>query len=183
MNTVNCTHCGAENNSNSKYCFRCGYELPKIESPIIDKPELQKVALTKKRRPLSVLIGSFAFLSVYLLVQQLFLKPSFDKEMMKAASELNKSCPIMVDRETRLDNAIALPNNIFQYNYTLVNFEKSMLNADTIKNRMEPGLINNVKSNPDLKTYRNNNSTLAYNYRDKNGEFVLKISITPEMYK
>jgi zinc-ribbon domain len=182
MNTVNCSNCGAQNLSTSPFCFRCGHELPKTETPIIVKPSSQKVEPTKKRKPLGILIGSFGFLLAYVAVQ-LFFKPSFDKNMMKAASELNKSCPMMVDRETRLDNAIALPNNIFQYNYTLVNFDKSMLNADTIKNRLEPSLTNNVKSNPELKVYRDNHVTLAYNYRDKKGEFILKISITPEMYK
>ncbi|HMC85529.1 MAG TPA: zinc-ribbon domain-containing protein [Chitinophagaceae bacterium] len=183
MNTIYCSNCGAQNLATSPFCFRCGHELPKTEAPTIVKPEPQKVKPIKKRKPLGLLIGSFGFLFAYILIQQLFFKPSFDKNMMKAASELNKSCPIMVDRETRLDNAVALPNNILQYNYTLVNFEKSMIDADTLKNRIEPSLINNVKTNPDLKVYRNNQATLAYNYRDKNGVFILKISITPEMYK
>jgi hypothetical protein len=39
---------------------------------------------------------------------------------MAAANELNKSCLMMVDQDTRLDNAVALPENVFQYNYTLI---------------------------------------------------------------
>ena len=63
-----------------------------------------------------------------ILVQQFaFDKPTFDKVMMESASELNKSCLVMVDKDTRLDNVIALPDNIFQYNYTLVNIEKKTL--------------------------------------------------------
>jgi len=42
--------------------------------------------------------------------------------------------------------------------------------------------INNVKTNPDLKIYRDNKVTMAYNYKDKNGIFVLKISVTPGLY-
>ncbi len=89
----------------------------------------------------------------------------------------------MVDKETRLDNAIALPNNIFQYNYTLINIDKSQIDEATVKNAMTPGLINNVKTNPELRLYREHKTTLAYNYRDKNGSFILKISVTPDLYQ
>jgi hypothetical protein len=125
-----------------------------------------------------------AFAVAYFAVQQIFFKPpSFDKAMMSAASELNKTCPIMVDKDTRLDNAVALPNNVFQYNYSIINFDKSQVDEVTLRKAIEPGLVNNVKTNPELMVYREHKTTLAYNYRDKNGSFILKISVTPDMYK
>jgi hypothetical protein len=138
---------------------------------------------SKMKKTIGVITGIVVFGLVYFGVQHLFFKaPSFDKAMMEAASELNKTCPIMVDQDTRLDNAAALPGNTFQYNYTLVNLDKSEVNIDTVKKYIEPQIINNVKTNPDLKAYRDNKVTMAYNYRDKNGTFVLKISVTPDMY-
>jgi hypothetical protein len=138
---------------------------------------------SKAKKTIGAVVGIAAFALSYFAVQQVFFRPaSFDKTMMKVASELNKTCPVMIDKETRLDNAVALPDNIFQYNYTLVNFDKSQVNIDTVKKYVEPGLINNIKTNPDLKLYRDNKVTMAYYYRDKNGEFVLKISVTPDMY-
>ena len=89
----------------------------------------------------------------------------------------------MVDQYTRLDNALALPENIFQYNYTLVNITQSEINLDTVKKYIEPSIINNVKTSPDLKIYRDNKTTMIYNYRDKNGVFVFKLSVTPDMYE
>ena len=89
----------------------------------------------------------------------------------------------MVDQETRLDNAIALPENSLQYNYTLVNIESTEVNPDTVKKYIEPGIINLVKSSPDMKIYRDNKTTIIYNYRDKNGAFILKLAVTPEMYQ
>ncbi len=103
--------------------------------------------------------------------------------MMKAASEINESCPIMIDKDTRLDNTIALPDNIFQYNYTLVNLEKQEINVGELKNYIEPNVINNVKTSPDMKDYRENRTTMVYYYKDKNGEFVLKINVSPEKYE
>lgn len=136
-----------------------------------------------RNKIIGTVVGIVVFGLSYLAVQQLFFKPvSLDKAMMEAASELNKTCPIMVDQDTRLDNAVALPGNIFQYNYTLVNLYKSEVNIDTVKKYFEPGIINNVKTNPDLKVYRDNKVTMAYYYKDKNGEFVLRISVTPDMY-
>lgn len=102
---------------------------------------------------------------------------------MKSASEINKSCPIMVDQFTRLDNAIAMPDNVFQYNYTIVNHEKSEVNLDTAKKYILPRLVNNVKTSPEMKFARDNHLTMSYKYSDKNGVFVVKYTITPDMYK
>jgi len=76
----------------------------------------------------------------------------FDKAMAEAASELNEICPMMVDKETRLDNAVVLPGYIFQYNYTLVNLKKSDLDIEGFTNYLRPTIVNNVRTNPDLKS-------------------------------
>lgn len=89
----------------------------------------------------------------------------------------------MVDEETRLNNVVAMPNNIFQYNYTLVNYEKSEVDVEEFKSYITPNLVNNVKTNPDMKAYRDNDVTLAYNYKDKNGIYILKINVGPDLYK
>ena len=39
----------------------------------------------------------------------------------KLSDEINKTCPKMIDKETRLDNSVALSNRTIQYNYTLLN--------------------------------------------------------------
>ena len=122
-------------------------------------------------------------IGVYFLVQQIFSPPTFDKAMMQAASELNESCPIMVDRETRLDNAVAMPGKVFQYHYTLVNMLLADIDVATLTSNLTPQLINNVKTNPDLKAYRDNEVTMSYTYKDANGEFVAKISVTPQDYE
>ena len=103
--------------------------------------------------------------------------------MVEVASEINKSCPMMIDQVTRLDNAIALPGNSIQYNYTLINIEAADISADSLKKYMEPGIINGIKTNPDLKIYRDKKTTMVYNYRDKNGVFLMRFSVTPEMYE
>ena len=184
MNNVTCTNCGADNITNAKYCSKCGHTLPQniteIKTETVQPPTSEK----KSKKLIGLVVSAIAFGLSYWAVQQIFFKPpSFDKVMMTAASELNKTCPIMVDQYTRLDNALALPDNIFQYNYTLVNIAQSEVNLDTVKKYIEPGIINNVKTNPDMKIYRDNKTTFVYYYKDKNGVFVLKFSVTPDMYE
>ncbi len=137
-----------------------------------------------KKKVIGMITGATAFLIAYFAVQQVFFKsPTFDKQMMQIASELNKSCPIMVDAETQLDNAVALPDNIFQYNYTLVSMERVTVEISELENYLQPIILNNIKTNPDLKTFRDNDVIMAYNYKDKNGEHLFKLTFKPENYK
>ena len=135
------------------------------------------------KKTIGTAVGLAVGLIVAFLVKQfLFTPPSFDKAMMQAASEINESCPIMVDQETRLDNAIAFPENILQYNYTLVNLIKDSIDLKAFEDYMQPMILNNVKTNPDLKIYRDNKTTMAYSYKDMEGVFITKISITADQY-
>ena len=137
-----------------------------------------------KKKVIGMIVGAAAFLIAYFAVQQVFFKPpTFDKQMMQIASELNKSCPIMVDAETQLDNAVALPDNTFQYNYTLVNMERVTVDISELEHYLQPIILNNIKTNPDLKTFRDNDVIMAYNYKDRNGEYLFKLIFKPENYK
>ena len=179
-----CTTCNSENFINAKYCSRCGHSLlqsiPETTNEHIKQPTTEK----KSNKFIGIIAAIVAFVLSYWGVQQLFFKsPSLDKAIMMAASELNKTCPIMIDQDTRLDNAVALPDNAFQYNYTLINIERSQVNVDTLKKYIEPEIINSVKTSPDLKFYRDNKTTMVYYYRDRNGIFILKLYITPDKYE
>lgn len=183
METVTCSHCQTDNKITSKYCSACGYELPKPEPA--DNLLQEPVKTTgSRRKSVGIIGGILAAGLTYWGVNHFFFKsPSFDEVMMEVASELNKTCPVMVDQHTRLDNAIALPENSFQYNYTLVNLRKDEVNLDAVKENVEPGILNNIRTNPDMKIYRDNKTTLIYYYKDMNGEFVHKYSVTPAMYE
>jgi len=142
----------------------------------------------EEMRPKNKIIGAvigFAVIAIVSVLLKLFVfnTPAFDKAILKAVSELNKSCPIMVDQQTRLDNAIALPDKVLQYNYTLVNWYKDSIDLEAFEQYMKPMLISLVKTSPNLKIYRDHNATLSYSYKDKNGVFVDVIPITPDLYK
>lgn len=106
----------------------------------------------------------------------------FDRQLSKIAEEINKSCPIKIDNETRLDDVSAVPGNTLQSNYTLINMVKDSIDIVSAKENLEQNILNNAKTNPNMKTFRDFKTTLIYNYRDRHGDFVLKITITPEQY-
>lgn len=137
---------------------------------------------TKNKR-VQLIVGLIVGLVVAFAVQQYFTRKSLlDKQLMEMASELYKSFPMMLDRDTRIDNAVAMPNNVFQYTYSLVNMEKGEVETTALKNFLIPISTNNYKTHPDMKFLRDNNVTLKYYYRDKNGEYLFSFSIAPSQF-
>lgn len=110
-------------------------------------------------------------------------KDRFNKELTAAANEVNKSCPIMVDGETRLDNAMALPGNTFAYYYTLVNVEVGMLDTTQVKEILAPSIKAMIKTSPDMESMRKTGCNFKYTYRDKGGNYLFAINVTPADYQ
>lgn len=139
--------------------------------------------ITRSKAAFGILAFLVMFAVSYFSVRYFFFRqPGFEKQMHMAAEALNKSCPAMIDPETRLDNAVVLPGNIFQYNYTLINFAKEDMDLAELSQNMEPTIVNAVKTNPALTIYREHKTTMAYQYSDKNGVYLFTISVTPEKY-
>jgi hypothetical protein len=179
-----CNECGSENADNLKYCRDCGYELPKPQVEEIPTSVQKPVKKVDSKKLVGIIVGAISFFAAYFLVQQfLFKTPTLDKVMMNTASEINKSCPIMIDSDTRLDSTIALPSNVFQYNYTLVNMDNETVDMVALKDYLEPNIINHVRTNPDMKFQRDKKVTMNYYYKDKNGNHVFTISVTPKQYE
>jgi hypothetical protein len=108
---------------------------------------------------------------------------SIDKALMKMASEINKSCPFMVDENIRADNVTVLVDNTIQYNYTLINYLKEEVDINQLKSNLSSHLLNGIKTNPNLKIFRDNKVTMIYAYRDKVGVFLFSLEYKYEDYK
>ncbi|MDR3652006.1 MAG: zinc-ribbon domain-containing protein [Paludibacter sp.] len=181
-----CDKCGTDNTENARYCLNCGYELHRKIT--LENQEEQSIPKEQKgnKRQVTTVLGAIVGILFMFGIQQFFFKPQtakLDKLMMQFASEINKSCPIMIDSETRLDNAIALPNNVFLYNYSLVNIEKGKVDTMQIKNLLVPKIINFVKSSPQMKPIRDAKVTIDYYYKDKNGVYLFQVPITSQQYE
>ena len=126
------------------------------------------------------LILLFSFISLISFSQS---DEEIQSMLFKVSQKINESLPMTVDADTRIDSMISLSNRTIQYNYTLVNAEKEYFDTNIVDKEFYPTLLNDVKTNPGLKPFRDINVTLVYNYRDKNGKFVLKYTFPPEKYK
>lgn len=132
---------------------------------------------------LGSVVGIIFGVIIYQLINHfVFAPPTFDEQLMKISSEINKSCPFMVDQDTRLDNTMGGPGKSITYNYTLVNYLEADINSDELRKYITPQLINNIKTNDDMKTFRENKVSLKYNYKDKLGKPILSVTISPSDY-
>ena len=197
MDKVICTHCKTENSSKAKYCIECGFELPKIIKEVV--PEVQTTVKPKKKRKYVSLLVIISLIVITLSVLGYFTYQKLVENKVFAtienvintaknplqliANEMNKSCPMMVDEETRLDKVTLPSKTVFQYNYTLINYEKTEIDTVKIKSNLEQNIIRLIKTNPQMQYQRENNVTMNYIYNDKNGDYLMSIIITPELYK
>jgi hypothetical protein len=119
-----------------------------------------------------------------LAIQKVFFNgPASDKEVKKFVKVMNKTCPTMVDPETRLDKVLAFADNNLQFNYTLIHKLKDSIPIARLKSFMEPVIINKIKNSGSLMKLLDKKLTWIYSYNDKNGDFVFKVTYTPDQLK
>lgn len=139
---------------------------------------------SSKQRIFTLVAYAITFAITFFLVQYFFFQESTgDNFLLQAAKEVNKSSPLMVDNETRLDSASILPDNIFQYNYTLINALKEDVDTEQLKDFLEPQITRQIAKNEQLKMFRDREVTMAYRYNDRKGVFLFEIQVGPEKYR
>lgn len=141
--------------------------------------------MEKSKREKAIQAVSFVitFVIAFFAVQYFFFdNKNLEEQLTDAAKEVNNISPKMIDEYSRLDSASTVGDQIFKYHYTLVDMSKTEVNKDTVEKYIRPGIIENVKTSPELQDFRDNKITMSYNYYDKYGEFVLNIDVSPEMY-
>ena len=110
-------------------------------------------------------------------------KKAINKELTEMASNLNESAPVMLDDFTRFNNATVTSDNVFQYNYTVLNTQ----NPDSLIKEVESSLIKNIKlefnTNPQLLFFKENNISIDYVYNDENNQVIRRIQIDSSNYK
>jgi hypothetical protein len=132
-----------------------------------------------------MIIGGILLCCIILVSAKVFLfkTSSPDKDVLKFVKEMNKTCPTMVDAETRLDKISALADNSLQFDYTLIYRYRDSVAIGNLKQYMEPVILNKIKTSPALSRYLSKNLTWIYSYNDRNGDFIFKITYTPEQFK
>lgn len=131
----------------------------------------------------SILMFVIVFLITFAVAFYFFSSPDLGKRLQETANEVNRSAPVKIDQETRLDSATVKSDSIFEYNYTMVNRLKSEVNIPHFKEYSRANITKSVIESPDLENFRENKVTVDYRYYDKEGEFITNIMVTPEIYQ
>ncbi|MBL7725724.1 MAG: hypothetical protein JNK27_16385 [Chitinophagaceae bacterium] len=142
--------------------------------------ELVKQKSTGFRIVLGIII--FAFISAVLKIAFYKSPTTLNDDMIKTANEINSHAPFIVDSTTRLDRVEALPGNIFQYNYTLLNLDKSQIDTNLLRTSGHQSIIEQIKGDPKASIFKDNNIVIQAKYVDKEGKYVGTISIHPSEY-
>jgi hypothetical protein len=134
-------------------------------------------------KPLSIaLIGTM--LSTTLLMSCTSHEPPVQKSQVeRLAGSINAKCPFMLDEVTRMDSVNIFPDSTFQYNYTLVTQEKSNIDVEGLIRFIKPRILGSIVTSSNMKVQRDHHLTMVFHYRDRNGEFVTKITVEPEDYQ
>ncbi|WP_171609917.1 hypothetical protein [Limnovirga soli] len=159
------------------------FELGAIQKHVkfLRKETIMKLSINKKSYWATyglTIVSVVCFISL----PAIFNKPKLDDTYKLLVDEINKSCPKTVDSVTRLENSVVLPANKIQFNYSFINADKVNVDTTLSKDNMKPSLINYVKTSSTCKIYRDNNTTLFFNYQDRNGDYLFRIIVTPELY-
>jgi len=163
-----------------RYSWQNANENLSIQTPRKDKTNYKKTIIIT----ISVVVIIAGFM-IGLKMADIFYKSetSIDKQLMNTAKEINKSCPIYIDKDTRLDNTISGPGKTLAYNYTLVNLQVNEVDIEALKGYIRPRILNIIKTLPEMKDMRENGVTFIYRYSYKNSIYAFDLKITPNDYR
>jgi hypothetical protein len=144
--------------------------------------------MEEKQRKKKLLIRKIIQIVVVVVLisvaQYYFVKDkSVGKELTALVTKYNTACPIMISNDIRMDGVNSLPHNTIQYDFTLVHVQKESIDVEALKMEVEKEIMSSSKTNPSLEAFRDNSSTVIYNYKDSNEKELFKITLTPEMYQ
>ena len=105
---------------------------------------------------------------------------STEEKLAQTSKHLNARLPLNLDSNTRWDTTLPGPGNCLTYCYTLVNASKSDMDTNEFTARIKPKLSLNYRTSPDMKLFRQNRVTLRFTFKDKLGETVTTIEVSPD---
>ncbi len=122
------------------------------------------------------------FISV-LFIQCRSDKNTINRELTEMAADLNTFTPIMLDQYTRFDNATVDEDNVFRYNYTVLNSSNPDSLIEVVSISLKENIKNELSTNPQLFFFKKNNVIIEYVYKDENNQVIRLLQINPEDYQ
>jgi hypothetical protein len=138
----------------------------------------------QKKTGYYLILGIIIFAFITAVLKMAFHEPAttINDDLIKAANQINAHAPIIIDSTTRLDRVNALSGKVFQYNFTIVTFDRSEVDTNLLKTTARESMISKLKSNPQASLFRDNKVELQAKYVDKEGKDITSISVFPNEY-
>jgi hypothetical protein len=108
-------------------------------------------------------------------------KNPFTYQQLKySAAYVNKKMPgYNEDSSIRFDKIVVIPDDTVVFERTLLKNK----NWSVLKVKMEKEAIDSMRSGQSFKMFRENNVSIIFNFRDRQGNPVFSICVTPDKYK
>ena len=98
----------------------------------------------------------------------------------KAAKEVNRTAPIMVDNSTRLDKATVGPGAKATYHYTFPGYSSKELDSKWLVGKLRPGVLKNVCSNEKMKPSLEYGGLYVFSYSGNDGIEIVSFQISSD---
>ncbi|PID90262.1 MAG: hypothetical protein CSA97_03795 [Bacteroidetes bacterium] len=105
------------------------------------------------------------------------------KSLSEMADRIDKTCPVKMDRESRMDGVKLVEKTILQYELSLYKRAKKDLDIPALRKRLQKQVKRDIKRNKNFAQLREMGVTFRYIYRDMKGKYLLTLEFTPKDYR
>ena len=139
--------------------------------------------MSSKKKRLSFIIAALVLvLAVWWALPRSHQKdenPRSLESLRRVAADLNRSVPVMIDKETELLTAAGAEGMLI-YNYRLVGYSRSQLDPSQFATRIKPGVTRNACNRAETREeFLNKGVILRYAYFDKDKQHIATIDVSP----
>ncbi len=128
-----------------------------------------------------VMVGVFAASTVWWAASDYLAKPdpSSARHLREVADQINRSMPVMIDKETELMPSAGY-DGMLVYNYRLVSYSASQIDLRKFAAGVKEKVTQSACSRPETRDdFLKNGVTLRYSYFDKDNQHIATIDVTP----
>lgn len=105
------------------------------------------------------------------------IKKDLIQGLKKGADELNKSTPLMVDDETRLDSVTVGPGLSANYFYTFPKYNSNEIDLEFVVEELKKEVLSSICENLDMKPTLDHGGIFNYSYSGSDSKKIFNIKI------
>jgi hypothetical protein len=136
-----------------------------------------------RKQAVALAVGAVAFILAWTGSRAFFGRtadPRSAQFLNEVAAGLNKTLPMLVDKDTELMNTMGL-DGVLVYNYRLVNHTAAQLDAQRLIAALTPQITKAACSTPDTRDgFLKQGVSLRYMYADRDRTHLATITVSPK---